>query len=101
MPCVPRYATTLQIDWSNMQSSISESEVSDDGLLIIRGGEVASLLSGRELEIIQTIRSAYEVHRKGSTALPHSMFLRFPGDDRNRIIALPAYLGEQFEVAGL
>src|SRR5262249_33555887 len=73
----------------------------NDGLLIIRGSEVASLLSGRELEIIQTVRSAYEAHRRGSSALPHSLFLRFPADDRNRIIALPAYLGDDFGVAGV
>ncbi|HEX7312760.1 MAG TPA: 2,3-diaminopropionate biosynthesis protein SbnB [Pyrinomonadaceae bacterium] len=73
----------------------------DDGILILRGGEVRAALDGRESEIIETVRAAYVAHGAGESALPQSLFLRFPGEGRERIIALPAYLGGGFEVAGV
>jgi ornithine cyclodeaminase len=72
-----------------------------DDILILRADEVRSLLSGREQQIIGTVRSAYEAHAAGESSLPHSTFLRFPGSKDNRIIALPAYLGDGYKVAGI
>lgn len=70
-------------------------------ILILRGEEVHALLDGREQELLQIVEEAYVAHSRGESSLPHSTFLNFPNEQRNRIIALPAYLGEQFGVAGL
>jgi 2,3-diaminopropionate biosynthesis protein SbnB len=68
---------------------------------ILGARDVGALLSGREQAIIDTVRAAYEAHAAGESSLPHSTFLRFPNDQRNRIIALPAYLGRDFAIAGM
>ena len=73
----------------------------DGGLLILSGEEVAALLADKEAEVVETVRRSYVAHRGGKSALPHSTFLRLPGDEVNRIIALPAFLGDGFDVAGV
>jgi N-[(2S)-2-amino-2-carboxyethyl]-L-glutamate dehydrogenase len=75
--------------------------MSGNDILILKGGEVQSLLAGREQEIINVVRTAYVAHGKGDSSLPNSTFLRFPAVPQNRIIALPAYLGQEFDVAGV
>ena len=73
----------------------------DDQILLLSGREVSNLLTGQETEILRVVRLAYEAHARNQTALPFSTFLRFPADDKNRVIALPAYLGDSFNVAGI
>jgi ornithine cyclodeaminase len=73
----------------------------DDGLVILSGEDVAALLAGQETEVVGAVENAYLAHAAGKSSLPHSTFLRFPGDAVNRIIALPAFLGDGFEVAGV
>jgi 2,3-diaminopropionate biosynthesis protein SbnB len=73
----------------------------DGDLLILKGDDVRALLAGREAELIDIVRAAYEAHAAGDSSLPHSTFLCFPEDRKSRIIALPAYLGQDFDVAGI
>jgi len=73
----------------------------DGDIAILRGSEVRAVLAGRELELIQAVRIAYETHGDGDSSLPHSTFLPFPGQPRDRIIALPAYLGGACRIAGV
>lgn len=73
----------------------------DGDVLILGGGEIAQLLDGREADVVDAVKRAYLVHAQGASSLPHSQFLRFPNDDLNRIIALPAFLGDGFDLAGM
>jgi 2,3-diaminopropionate biosynthesis protein SbnB len=73
----------------------------ENDILVIRGDEVRSLLAGQELAIIDQVQHAYEIHALGQSSLPHSTFLRFPENERDRIIGLPAYLGGSFGIAGI
>lgn len=75
--------------------------MSDGDVLILKGQEVQALLAGREPDVIDAVRRAYIAHAAGNSTLPHSIFLGFPDAQKNRIIALPAYLGDEFGVAGV
>lgn len=51
-------------------------------------------------ELVGVIRRAIETMEQGAFAQPLKPYLRY-GDPRNRIIAMPAYIGGSFRTAGL
>lgn len=73
----------------------------DNGLLVLSGPDVHDLLQGRNRDVIEAVRNAYVEHQAGQSCLPHSVFVRFPDRVKERIIALPGYLGGKFDVAGI
>lgn len=81
--------------------SVGSAGAAEDDLLVLGAADVDGLLAGREAEVVGAVRDAYLAHGRGQSSLPHSIFLRFPGDDVNRIIGLPAYLGDGFETSGM
>src|SRR5437899_1272104 len=70
-------------------------------LSIINGKTVFDIVRAHRAECIDVVRNAYLAHDKGQSVNPHSYFLRFPEKPDCRIIALPAFLGDGFGVAGL
>lgn len=71
-----------------------------EDILIVPGPDVAAILDGEEAEVMAIVAAAYAAHERGESVVPHSCFLPLPGD-RNRAIALPAYLGGERAVAGV
>lgn len=70
-------------------------------VVLLTASDVISLLIGREQDLIEVVRQAYIAYALGRCSLPESPFLRFPSHPKNRIIAKPAYLGDDFEMAGI
>jgi 2,3-diaminopropionate biosynthesis protein SbnB len=62
---------------------------------------VEATLKGHENSVLSAVQKAYESHSRGASSLPHSSFLRFPDSDKDRIICLPAFLGDDYQLAGV
>jgi len=70
-------------------------------LSIINGKTVSDIIRAHRADCIDVVRDAYLAHANGQSVNPDSNFLRFPEKPDCRIIALPAFLGNGFGVAGL
>ncbi|ETX02884.1 MAG: ornithine cyclodeaminase [Candidatus Entotheonella factor] len=75
--------------------------MASDGVMLLQGEEVNELLMGQEAAILDAVKRAYQIHACHQTDMPPDGFLRFPGKERERIIAKVAYLGGDFDVAGI
>jgi 2,3-diaminopropionate biosynthesis protein SbnB len=67
--------------------------IDPEDLLVLGAEDLHSMLDGHELKVVDIVAKAYQYHARGESSLPNSLFLRFPGNEVDRIIALPAYLG--------
>ncbi|MFG2888283.1 2,3-diaminopropionate biosynthesis protein SbnB [Streptomyces sp. NPDC048248] len=68
---------------------------------VVAGETVRDVLSSRRAEVLGIVGDAYRSHEAGETINPDSYFLRFPEKPDSRIIALPAYLGADVQLAGI
>lgn len=70
-------------------------------LRIVTGEQVRALLEADRPGVLEAVRQAYLAWGRGEATPPDSTFLRFPGRARERIIALPAWLGGPWNMAGI
>src|SRR6266404_3157719 len=70
-------------------------------LSIITGKTVSDIVHANRAECIRIVCEAYLAHADRKSVNPESQFLQFPEKPDCRIIALPAFLGDGFGVAGL
>jgi N-[(2S)-2-amino-2-carboxyethyl]-L-glutamate dehydrogenase len=94
-PAVILVATRSETSKRGRQAIVS------DNIRVLGRSNVEHLLQGREQDVLESIRSAYEAHALGRTVVPHSLFLTFPRRESDRIIALPAYLETGGRWAGI
>lgn len=68
---------------------------------IVSGTVVTALLESDPAAIFGAVATGYRLHCQGRSINPDSYFLRFADKPRDRIIALPAYLGGDVNMAGI
>src|SRR5207237_3498207 len=95
---VPRYGLRSHLDGA---TRVGATGAMHFDLSIINGKTVLDIIRVHRAECIDVVRDAYLAHANGHAVNPHSYFLRFPEKPDCRIIALPAFLGDGFGVAGL
>jgi 2,3-diaminopropionate biosynthesis protein SbnB len=72
-----------------------------DGILLLTGNEIVDLFRGQEAALMETVGAAYKIKEEGDCNTPNCPFLRFPGNSVDRLIPKPAFLGGQFQAAGI
>src|SRR5207249_3465834 len=97
----PRHALPRHGLRSHVGNQARIGEAMHFELSIINGKTVFDVVHAHRADCIDVVRDAYLAHARGQTVNPDSYFLRFPEKPDCRIIALPAYLGNGFQVAGL
>lgn len=70
-------------------------------LRVLQAHDVARQLHGRERQLIDLAAQAFLTHGRGQSSLPPAAALRLPGQERERIVARPGYLGGAHPAAGL
>ncbi|SDU18552.1 2,3-diaminopropionate biosynthesis protein SbnB [Stappia sp. ES.058] len=68
---------------------------------IIPGAVVVRALNALGDRVVDIVAETYRLHANGGTVNPSSQFLRFPNEERNRIIALPAALRDDAPISGI
>jgi N-[(2S)-2-amino-2-carboxyethyl]-L-glutamate dehydrogenase len=68
---------------------------------VISGTTARDIIIQNRPAIVREVQRTYLDHHAGRTINPRSYFLRFPDKPDSRIIALPAYLGSDNDVAGI
>jgi 2,3-diaminopropionate biosynthesis protein SbnB len=68
---------------------------------VVSGTVAREVISESRQDLLQVVKEAYLAHESGQSINPNSYFLRFPEKPSARIIALPAYLGGDHDVAGI
>jgi N-[(2S)-2-amino-2-carboxyethyl]-L-glutamate dehydrogenase len=68
---------------------------------VVPGETIGALLSSDLASAIGVVAKCYLDHEAGKTTNPDSYFLRFPNDNGNRIIALPAAIHGEGGVSGI
>jgi N-[(2S)-2-amino-2-carboxyethyl]-L-glutamate dehydrogenase len=72
-----------------------------NGILVLGAGDVERELRADDAAVVDVVAEAYRLHARGRTAVPHSSFLRLPGDETRRIIACPAFVDDGVPRAGI
>lgn len=75
--------------------------VTPPSMLVVGARDVTREIEADREACVDVVRRAYLAHGRGESFLPHSTFVRFPDDPRNRIISLAGYLGGEFAVSGV
>ena len=83
---------------SGQYSVVDEAQ---DAVRFLTARDVSVLLESQQGVLMELVRLAYLLHAQGQSVLPQSVFLHPPSPASSRIIALPAFLGGQQQVAGL
>ncbi|WP_280562867.1 2,3-diaminopropionate biosynthesis protein SbnB [Chromohalobacter sp. 48-RD10] len=69
---------------------------------VIKGVEISNYLDQDTESVLKVVGETYLMHKNGSTNNPDSYFLKFPDNEKNRIIALPASINDpKAQISGI